>query len=737
MKYIITILFLFHNFLTAAQSQKVEAESFTAQNGLQVVSITDEGEKGQAVGYWNKGDFLLFTINAPREGIYLFTFRVGTNINDAVYELRDESENILSTIHPPYTGSHGNFTSITTMVKLRAGKQSVKYISTGDNVGADINWFRYAFDHEAGAPLVTLNEDTTIIITDNQPVNIRMNASARDDDGRIVSYQWKKLKGKATVAASSDASASINGLSLGENLFELTVTDNDKKVSVRKTRITVRKCSGKKILISPPDGDGSGISLQAEGYDKRAVYFPDPGYNPGWNFPRIMAGPGDTIALNSKYHWSFLDLFGIEGIAGCPVVITSDTGVVHIDRGIRLVDARYVKVTGRGKNEKLESYPTGSEKFRINIKGVDQVNGKKGFGHGGIAIEIIGRSAHVEVDMIRAERKGYGVQAKQDPTCDTMYNYPNWIMDDIHIHHCYFENILQDVLYLGNTDPLGTRQINCPSGVVFYKPMRLSNFNVHHNRILIANRTGIQLGGAETGYNQIHHNYVSDCGYEFNQQQGTGISIGGMSRNVHVFDNIIKRTFLYGIFDLGADSSFVYNNYVDSSGFLDISLLYPKMNVDSLGKALGVVKTSGRFILNKFQEGITNIQSTTKETFPRYSKTVFYMNNVLGANTSRSDEKGIISFSEWGPAIDWSENSVVCGNTRLNGEEVTIETFRHHSKKWPVISKDCDKSPLKLKKKQTKKPVSTKTKGISSKLIAGSAISLAVIGAIYLLYKKK
>jgi hypothetical protein len=338
--------------------------------------------------------------------------------------------------------------------------------------------------------------------------------------------------------------------------------------------------------------------------------------------------------------------------------------------------------------------------------------------------------------MIRAERKGYGVQAKQDPTCDSMYNFPNWVMNDIHIHHSYFKNILQDVLYLGNTDPLGTRKTPCTNGVTYYKPIRLSNFNIHHNRILLANRTGIQLGGAETGRNEIHHNYVSDCGYEFNQEQGTGISIGGMSRNVHVYDNIIKRTFLFGIFDLGADSSFVYNNFVDSSGYLDIDLYNPEMSVDSLAAKLGTIAV-GQYLLNKYQNGITNIQSTTKETNPRYSKTVFYLNNILGVNTSKEDDKGIISFSEWGPAADWSQNSVVCGNTRLDGEAVTVETFRHKSKKWPRFSENCEDSPLNKNGKQKKKNEPAKTKGISTTVIAGSVISLAVVGIIFWLYKKK
>ena len=737
MKQFITTFLVFAGITAYSQTVRLEAESFTSSNGIQLVTVNDEGETSQAVGYWNKGDYIQFTIPVPKDGIYRFTFRTGSNIGDAVYEIRNENDQVLATLMPPNTGSHGVFTSIQVMVPLKAGKQVLKYVSVADNAGSDINWFSYSYSHLAGAPILEVPEDTTIILTDSEKtVTARLRASAKDDDGKIISYQWKKISGSGLLSKATDPHATIKDLPAGEHIFELVATDNDKKTASKKVRILVKKCSGKKILLNPPGGDGTGISLQVSGYDSRKIIYPEPGYNRGWNFPKIKVGPGDTLALNSKFHWSFLDLFGVEGAPGCPVVITSDAGVVHIDRGIRLADAKHVKITGRAKDEQLSNYPKGTENFLINIKGTDQVKGKKGFGHGGIAIEIIGRSSHVEVDMVRAERKGYGVVAKQDPTCDNLYNYPSFVMDNIHIHHSYFENILQDVLYLGNTDPLGTRKISCPTGEVQYKPMRLSNFNIHHNRILIANRTGIQLGGAETGYNQIHHNYVSDCGYEFNQHQGTGISIGVMSRNVHVYDNIIKRTFLFGIFDLGSDSSFVYNNYVDSSGFLDMGLYPYKMNLDSLEQALRVVKKSGRFLLNQYQNGITNIQSTTKETFPHYSKTVFYMNNVLGVNTSKPDATGIISFSEWGPATDWSQNSVVCGNTKVNGKEVTIETYRHKSKKWPAFKEDCKESPFNKNKKPSKSSPA-KTKGVSVTVIAGSAISLAVVAAIYFLYRKK
>jgi len=733
MKKCITLLSLLTSLTSLCQTVKVEAESFVQQNGLQLVNITDEGKTGQALGYWNAGDFFSFRVTTARDGLYRFVVRTGTNISGASYEFRNEDGSVLAKLSPPNTGSHGVFTNAEVLVPLKRGTQLLWYVSVGDNAGSDVNWISYAFSHEEGAPQLQLTADTTIILTAGQRMS-EAELNVRSDLGGKA--EWKRVKGKGFVKNVTGMKAKVTDLAPGENIFEVTVTAPNGKKTSSRVSVIVKGCDGKKILLAPVDGSGSGLTLQVEGYDKREIYYPESAYKPGWNFPKIKVAPGDTLALRSQFHWSFIDLFGVEGVKGCPVVITSDSGVVRIDRGIRLLDARYVKVTGRSKTEKLSSYPTGKEKFLLDVKGVDAINGKKGFGYGGIAVEILGRSAHIEVDMVRAERKGYGITAKQDPACNPAYNYPNFIMDDIEIHHCYFEQVNQDVLYLGNTDPLGTRPLNCPTGTASTKPMRLSNFNVHHNRILLAGRTGIQLGGAETGRNQIHHNYISDCGYEFNQQQGTGISIGGMSRNTEVYDNIIRRTFLYGIFDLGTDSCYIYNNLVDSSGYLDIARMYPGMNVDSLSSALGVVQAKGSFILNRYQNGITNIQSTTKDTYPRYTKTAFYLNNVLGVNTSKADAEGIISFSEWGPAIDWSENSVVCGNTKINGQPATIETFRHKSQKWPKFSENCNDSPFN-KPGTKKKKGSAPSKKISYKMVAGGVFSVALLAGIYLAYRRR
>src|SRR6476659_3418184 len=116
MKLFLLAFFTLATAMIRAQDTRIEAEAFLSQNGTITIPVKDEGHDDRAVGYWNKGDFISFYVNAPKEGVYTFTFRVGTNISDAVYELRDEKDQTIATVTIPNTGSHGTFTSTTASV---------------------------------------------------------------------------------------------------------------------------------------------------------------------------------------------------------------------------------------------------------------------------------------------------------------------------------------------------------------------------------------------------------------------------------------------------------------------------------------------------------------------------------------------------------------------------------------------------------------------------------------------
>ena len=684
----VILLMIFIPKLVSAQTLRVEAEKFINQNGIQLVNVNDEGNQSQAVGYWNVGDFINLSFHPPKTGVYDFIFRMGTNIDGAKYELRDEAGKVLVTILPPNTGSHGSFRDVPAQVKLKAGSQVLKFISVNNNSGADINWIQFSYSRAEGAPLI--KTDSVILVTGipkNKTARVKLSAAASDEDGNVAAYQWKRISGKGGKLNNANAKiADLADLPHGNHIYQLTVIDNDKKSSSQNVRISVMMCAGgRKKIIDPPGGNGSGLYITAVGYTTRKHKYPT------YNYPTPDIRPGDTIALSSKFEWGFFEMFGIDGTPGCPIVITSDGGITKIRRRIILTDCNYIKITGRANGDnssEIDETGDGDYKLRIGESSIRD-----------IAIGIQGRSSNIEIDKIRAENIWYGVQAKtdppQDPMCDTMYNYPNWIMDSIHIHHSFFKNTLQDVLYLGNTDPFGDRTYKCNGQTVHFIPMRIANFNIHHNRILLANRTGIMLSGAESGHNHINDNHISDMGYEFNQQQGTGISLGGMTRNTHVYNNRIRNTFLYGIFDLATGINYIYNNYVDSSGYLNMRLYVDRKfnDTDSLAKALGL-SAAGDFLKNNYQVGISNIQSTTKDTRRKIKKTIVIRNNILGYNSSSSAPHGNISFSEWGPAVDWTTKNIICGNTRLDKKTpVRINQYSHKSGKWPKYLEDC-KTPV-------------------------------------------
>jgi hypothetical protein len=278
----------------------------------------------------------------------------------------------------------------------------------------------------------------------------------------------------------------------------------------------------------------------------------DLGYyaNAGTGF---VANPGDTLVLRASEARTYFQIDNLHGTAAEPIVVTNEGGQVTLT-AMGFVHGSYIKVDGAGT-------PGTTYGFYID-----------GNGSVGPAMNIQGRSRCIELSFFKTYRTGYIVWAKTDPSCVDSTNYPNWIMDSIKIHDFYSFNVGQDGVYAGNTSPRGIT-----FGCGHKYPMLLKDFEIYNGYIDSVNRTAIQLGLCENG--SIHDNYIRRIGYEYNQAQGNGISIGGISKNIHVFDNDIKYTFLNGILNFGRQRNFVENNVVDSSGFLPID---PFNDIDSL-----------------------------------------------------------------------------------------------------------------------------------------------------------
>jgi hypothetical protein len=105
--------------------------------------------------------------------------------------------------------------------------------------------------------------------------------------------------------------------------------------------------TGTKIIIPPVNSvSGNPLYFQAEGYGSRTIHYPEPAYNSAWNFPQYLVGANDTIVFSSAYQYATIEMFGIESPDSlCPVVITTDNGILRIDKGIKMVDVININST--------------------------------------------------------------------------------------------------------------------------------------------------------------------------------------------------------------------------------------------------------------------------------------------------------------------------------------------------------------------------------------------------------
>lgn len=374
--------------------------------------------------------------------------------------------------------------------------------------------------------------------------------------------------GKHTVSDTAYNPESHFG-EFGMNIYEWMLQYSRTATKNISSSVT-KNCKGKRIYVTKAADDGVYINGTSFNYNA-----------------------GDTIVLKASqnpFSYFALDFF-IKGINSCPVVVINEGGKVELTTGFNFTGCRNIKITGTGSKDKYG--------FKISQDGL------------GVGIGVNGRSANIEIDHLEIYNKHYGIWVKHEADCADSLQFPNWVIHDINIHDNYIHHMLQEGMYLGSTDPNGLRTVTCNGKTVSPKPLRLGNILVHNNYIDSTWRGGIQLCDADSGVNEIYDNTVTNCGFELNTSQGNGIVLGGYT-HANIYNNYVRSTYTAGIFSLGAGLIKIYNNDVDSSGYLGGK----KIN----GMSSIMVDTRP-----------TNFPSPGQPN-PLLTKFIIY-NNVLGINT--------------------------------------------------------------------------------------------------------
>jgi len=268
------------------------------------------------------------------------------------------------------------------------------------------------------------------------------------------------------------------------------------------------------------------------------------------NGTSFIYSPGDTLTFKfSSNPYSYFNLSNIHGTPTCPVTITNEGGQVKMSTGMSLFNCTYIKIAGTGSIDKYG--------FRIE----DTASSS------GIALNISGRCSNTEVNNIDVHKKQYGIVIKQDASCIDSFQYPKGRISNLNIHDNRIIKTKWEGLYIGSNDPNGTAVLTCSGKSVSPKPLRLSNITIKNNIIDSVNRSGIQLCSADSGINNIDSNQISDIGLEFVSGMGNGITLGGYT-TANVYDNTITRTYYNGIQALGAGMIRIDSNTITNSGIV-------------------------------------------------------------------------------------------------------------------------------------------------------------------------
>lgn len=324
---------------------------------------------------------------------------------------------------------------------------------------------------------------------------------------------------------------------------------------------------------------------------------------------------GDTLVLKGS-EWSYCSFENFYGTSGSPLVIINEGSQVHLSAGFAFANCRYIKLSGSGTSDKYG--------FFISDPNTNA----------GVGVDIHGRSSNIEVERLDITHKTYGYWVKQEGSCIDSLQYPNWTIQNIHIHDGRIHMVYQEGMYLGSTDPNGTRAVSCSGSTIYPKPMRLGNIVVNNMLIDSTYRSGIQLSGADQGKNEIYSNTVTNAGFELSPVQGNGISLGGYTQ-ASVHDNTIKNTYALGILVLGAGLINIENNSIENSGHL----------------------------AGQTAAGMASIMVDTRRTDPVDSSTLVIKNNKLGVNTDHN-----IRFFNTLPT--YTTANKICGN----GSDIAVAT---------------------------------------------------------------
>ncbi|RAW01649.1 carbohydrate-binding protein [Pseudochryseolinea flava] len=219
--------------VTSGFSTTIQAENFSAMNGVQVETTTDAGG-GQNVGYIEANDWMAYnSINIPTTGSYQIEYRVASPSGGTLSADLNAGSIVLGQVGIPNTGGWQNWTTVSHTVNINAGTYNFGiFASTG---GWNINWFRITRLSSARLATTALAPEEAIAVDSKRSFDVYPNPARneinivtdKDIDVKIMSTSGKEF----LRAKSQNGKIDISSLPAG--IYYVSTVEDGKVVNKR------------------------------------------------------------------------------------------------------------------------------------------------------------------------------------------------------------------------------------------------------------------------------------------------------------------------------------------------------------------------------------------------------------------------------------------------------------------------------------------------------------------------
>lgn len=141
----------------------IQAEDYTAMNGVQLESTSDTGG-GQNAGWIDTGDWLEYEISVPATGSYTVNYRVASESVSGNLTISENGTDLQTTSFNA-TGGWQNWTTVSTSVNLSAGDQTIRL--TANSGGWNINWIEFSSGTTSNNCHANVNTDFSVEVSND------------------------------------------------------------------------------------------------------------------------------------------------------------------------------------------------------------------------------------------------------------------------------------------------------------------------------------------------------------------------------------------------------------------------------------------------------------------------------------------------------------------------------------------------------------------------------------------